>query len=410
MAGQNWVLDIIWHGMLLGCVAVANLWSSWTMEILIAASLLLHILFTILGELRWFCGRRNTFKFFVWLFYMGTKSIGKTAMDHLSVSSASGAHQLVVLWAGFFLLHLALPDSISAYSIEDSKLSWRDIVDAIFRVLEALYVVSQTNLGSRTMVAAAWMMVALGSYKYIEKTAALYRADLEHIRKSFEENKEEEEEEDETEATTQNQDDPVQLAQSLFENIGEQAIVDASGVNENPDGTSDLLDKPSEFISKVVERQVFLMFDFIFTKAAVIHTTYLLGYCIRFCSPIFAATAFVLFEMSNKDQDISADVVITRVLLSASILLETVSLLRAIGSSWAASPSRCHHKRQLSAVRHKLHLVASSLPGLIGLEREYRKWSGNIGEFNLPHFCSIRDNPDDLCSYLAMMVGIDKKD
>ena len=53
MAGEVWVLDIVWHVLLLAPNAVVSFWSSWSMEFLVLVSLLLHISLAIFAELRW---------------------------------------------------------------------------------------------------------------------------------------------------------------------------------------------------------------------------------------------------------------------------------------------------------------------------------------------------------------------
>jgi len=172
-------------------------------------------------------------------------------------------------------------------------------------------------------------MLILGAYKYGEKILALYRANLDNIRSTVEKKEElvaqngldsgcghcyrprpwtgseSEYLQEEAEA--------LLYAHSLFENICVHAMVDASDVKEDPaaqEGTSSsLLDRGWKDMCKVVEMQLSLMYDVLYTKASVIHACP--GYCIRVLAPIFTATAFVLFELSDLDQggrDLRADI------------------------------------------------------------------------------------------------------
>jgi len=155
------------------------------MEFLVLVSLLLHISLAIFAELRWH-GAGPVLKFIVWLLYVGANYVGTTALGSLSVSRATGEHQLVALWGAFFLLHLGGPDSITAWSVEDNNLSWRDALEALLRVVGAGYVVWTSVSGSWSLVISAWLMLVLSAYKYGEKILALYRANLDNIRSTVE--------------------------------------------------------------------------------------------------------------------------------------------------------------------------------------------------------------------------------
>ena len=50
MAGEMWVLDIVWHVLLLAPNAVVSFWRSWSMEFLVLVSLLLHICLAIFAR------------------------------------------------------------------------------------------------------------------------------------------------------------------------------------------------------------------------------------------------------------------------------------------------------------------------------------------------------------------------
>jgi hypothetical protein len=79
-----------------------------------------------------------------------------------------------------------------------------------------------------------------------------------------------------------------------------------------------------------------LMYDILYTKAAVMHTWF--GFAIRVVSPLAVAAALGLFRLED---DLGSyrqiDVDITYALLVAAFVLETTSLCRAIGSTWIAA-------------------------------------------------------------------------
>lgn len=83
----------------------------------------------------------------------------------------------------------------------------------------------------------------------------------------------------------------------------------------------------------MMEVELSLMYDILYTKAAVIHTWP--GYCIHIISPLTTTASFLLFHFSCKDGNHSSlDVVVTYTLLSRAFFLETTSLLSALGSTW----------------------------------------------------------------------------
>jgi hypothetical protein len=82
----------------------------------------------------------------------------------------------------------------------------------------------------------------------------------------------------------------------------------------------------------LMELELSLMYDILYTKAAMVHT--LFGYCVCIVSPAATTTALVLFQFSGKDGHSRVDVAITYILLGGALLLEIRSLLSAIVSSW----------------------------------------------------------------------------
>ena len=135
-----------------------------------------------------------------------------------------------------------------------------------------------------------------------------------------------------------------------------------------------------------IEIELSLTYDIRYTKAAVIYTWH--GYTIRVFSLISFVAALLLFLFSNEDGSVGTDVVIIRIVLAATFLLETASLLRALGSSWTIA--LLYRTRRWGWLRHAVlctrrchwfHRVVVKVEG-------YRGWSGKIGQLNLLHFCT----------------------
>ncbi|KAM0922653.1 hypothetical protein ACQ4PT_006116 [Festuca glaucescens] len=204
------------------------------------------------------------------------------ALANLSLGSASQELQLVAFWTPFLLMHLGRPDNISAYSIEDNVLAARQVLEVSGQVISAIYVLYKHivvggNSNAGTLLPASFIMFFLGIAKYIEATVALWRGGLGNIRSSLKGL------------------EPMGLSSYLMSRVrgeeldNEQALLAAHGLfyvskgafADYPFGKNPLrrdLTREKEFsggwkgVRKVVEMELSLMYDIMYTKAAVVHT------------------------------------------------------------------------------------------------------------------------------------------
>jgi hypothetical protein len=150
------------------------------------------------------------------------------------------------------------------------------------------------------------------------------------------------------------------------------------------------------YICQVVEMELSLLYDILYTKAAVIHNWY--GYCIRVATPLAVVLAFFLFKLSPKQGYTTTDVAVTYILLVGAFTLEMLSVLRAVVSTWT-----CDFLYDRGWYR---------LPGLIQCLRWVfeaagsRRWSGSIGQYSLLHFCSRESTK--MSTKLAKKMGLKK--
>lgn len=183
--------------------------------------------------------------------------------------------------------------------------------------------------------------------------------------------------------------------------ITKDAFIDFLDQN-NADEQEALSDSWDEKLYTVVNMELSLMYDLIYTKAAVVHSWK--GYILRFASPIAAMAAFVLFWLHSKEGQATADVVITYVLLAGMVVLDIKWLLRAVASTWFYSflderpRSWLHHALLCSG---KLRLIRRLIFSDLNLFRlldnnkkptRYRMWSQTIGQYNLLHECTRHES------------------
>ncbi|KAI4967341.1 hypothetical protein ZWY2020_028347 [Hordeum vulgare] len=164
----------------------------------------------------------------------------------------------------------------------------------------------------------------------------------------------------------------------------------------------------------VIEIQLSLMYDILYTKAAVIHTWH--GYTIRAISPLAILISLLLFHYSEEDRDSTevVDIGITYVLFGSALFMEWVSLLNALGSSWMfttlsnMSSPWLRYKLLCSGRWDRLRRLVLSLNPLVTCGA--RRWSGNMGQYNILHFCT-RPNSHltrPLLGRLAELVGLEE--
>lgn len=401
MAGEGWVMGIIWHVLVLARNTIVDVWGGWSMEILLGASFLMQLVLAFSAGFRW-RGDSPTLRNIIWLFYVSGDFVATLALGHLSVSGTSGKRRLVAFWAPFFLLHLGGPDSITAYELEDNQLSARYVLELVLRVTGAVYIVYKSISGSWALVPAAWLMLFVGVAKYTEKTLALHGANLVNVRSSVERQQQHQRMEGGSRRPRKlafevddDDNDLVMKAHSLF-HICKNSMVDSSVVAESDiddavaaQTKKTLFDLEWKELFTVMEIELSLMYDFLYTKAAIIHTWH--GYCIRVLSPLATTVSLVLVELSNEGsrRHKRSDIVITRVLLVATFLLELASLLRALSSTWTGfllhsklRPGWIRHEVLCMRRWHRFHSAITSL-GRPAKAQAHRQWLGKMGQLNM---------------------------
>ncbi|CAM0878726.1 unnamed protein product [Alopecurus aequalis] len=344
----------------------------------------------------------------LWPAYKVAELAPTLALGNLSLGSTSQELQLVAFWTPFLLMHLGRPDNISALSLEDNVLAARQVIDAATQVILAIYVLYKhivVGEDAGTLLPASYIMFFLGIAKYMEGTAALWQGNLGNIRsslktlspKSFSHALHSGGKDHELD-----NEHALQAAHDLFY-VSKGAFADCS-FSKNP--LKRERSNTKEFsggwkgVLKLVEMELSLMYDIMYTKAAVAYTW--VGYGIRFVSPPFTAAAFSLFWLHGKEGQRSADVIITYILLIATFILDVRSLLGTLGSTWTyafISDTMPHSSRgRWYGLRS---FVVSLDPSRLFIEEptSYRMWSGTIGRYNL-----LREYSHETTSLLSTLV------
>jgi len=384
-----------------------HLWNKFAVEIMVLVSFTLQVFLLACGGTR----RRSSsalLRIALWLAYLSADSTALYALGHLSVASRSREHLLVAFWAPFLLLHLGGPDNITAYALEDNSLWLRHLQTLIVQTLGAAYVVYKYIFVSggihdgKLLMSASICMFAAGLVKYGERVWALKKGKVSSIASSFDKSDDMGWQPSRRLARGDEKIDEEEIllrAHSHFE-ICKGAFTDVTMKRDDSSGSNRVLSESMiTVLHSVAEMELSLMYDILYTKAAVIHTWY--GFCIHLIPPLGTAAAFMLFQLSigsTGDGYYSrVDVVISYVLLAGALVLEAMSLCKAALSSWTCSffLDRSGWKWLLDAITSLRRLVRSA---------SRRHWSGSIGQYNLLDM-SVSDKNKIVC-WLAKKVGL----
>lgn len=180
---------------------------------------------------------------------------------------------------------------------------------------------------------------------------------------------------------------------------------------------------------KVVEMQVSLIHDHFYTKVEVMYTWY--GFCIRILALLATAVAFLLFNMLLLSNDYrklmnsgysKVDVVVTNVLFVGAIILDCVSLFRAMYSTWTCAlliewrRDRYGEPDEITRLRGLGLAVCTFLASmLVYLRRtvhaaEWRRrcsWSRSMGQQNLIQLCTR--SRSSRSSRMARWMGVEDR-
>lgn len=337
----------------------------------------------------------------LWLVYLLADSTAIYALGYLSHSTP---HKLAAFWAPLLLVHLGGPDSITAYTIDDSRLWLRHLLTLVVQTLGSAYVLYKyvTSAG-RLLLSASVLMFTVGVLKYGERTWALRCGSLEGIKSRirYKEVPGSKYFGDTVKNNLLNQKDDNEeelliLAHSLLGQCMKCFAGSYVWLVDCPPWVYPLEEDDTD-LYKFVEMQLSLMYDIMYTKAWVIHTWY--GYFTRVFSLVATIVTILLFSFSNKNGYSRVDVRITYFLLAGAVTLEIISVLTTIGSIWMCA-WLCSLKRT--------HLLVNVLKFLRRLVRSAskRRHSISIGQYNLLHFCTRDKN--ELGSKAAKKMGLDK--
>lgn len=375
--------------MAAGSEPLVVFWSGRGIHITVVLSFAVQVTLLLLADIR----RRAAWpvvKVVIWSAYMLADTTAIYALGHLSVVVRLPEHHLMALWAPLLLVHLGGQDNITAYAIEDNRLWLRHLQTFGLQLVAAGYVLYASSILSHPSLlrSAAILMFVVGVLKYGERVWALMGADRSASSSlsatSYKDSR------------AASQTDEVDL-ESHTDEMGEEArvLVIANSLLDVP---KQMFEGPTRFVKvkkgrlykgdfmlEVVEMQLTMMYDLLYTKAAVVHTWY--GFFVRVISLPFTVVALQLFHALG-DQDVyrRVDVLVTNVLLTGAVILETMSVLRAVFSMWTAALLYEIKWYKLGRLVQLVERLLVIMPMMVLVQRR-GYWSGHMRQHDLFKVC-----------------------
>uniref|UniRef100_A0A0E0DQX2 DUF4220 domain-containing protein n=1 Tax=Oryza meridionalis TaxID=40149 RepID=A0A0E0DQX2_9ORYZ len=374
---------------------IVQQFKDWEIQILVLLSFALQLLLFFFGGLR----RRTSrvwLRIFLWLTYLSadfiavyalgylSRHLPTTTNDHICCQTCPGKnllpsqsqrhHDLTLLWAPFFLVHLGGQDTVTAFAIEDNELWSRHLLNMIVQYGERIWALK------------------CGSQESLKSSTSSYVAALKKLLAH--------DEEDGSQVTKPAS--TVQRALKCMPGLREVFSRRQPSGNFSYEKSLD-----AQLTFKTAEIELSMMYDEIYTKAKVIQTGK--GTILRCVSLTSTVVAFVLFIlMSGSKQryynSIGVDVAITYTLFVGAFCLEACAIIIAMVSprAWASMEARGGGCNSSLLTRAAYRSWSYILPSIHPEKRQW--WSNSVGQYNLLSSC-LADGKSRITEMMAIVGG-----
>ncbi|KAH7852798.1 hypothetical protein Vadar_029317 [Vaccinium darrowii] len=395
-----------------------QIWSGWELRVLILLSLLLQIVLILFGNRRKY-STRTWVGYVIWAAYLLSDKVATFSLGVISTtrsnSSASAdksiqaSEAVMVFWAPFLLVHLGGPDTITAYSLEDNELWLRQLLFGfLIQVVLVCYLLmlslirSSSNNDPQPLTFIAIAVLVSGVLKYGEKTWVLRSSSTEHLRKALLpparagldkaelELQPRRRMNEEDSRSYQIPTDVIPEAKHLFtadrlfkifKPLYANLILD---MQDRIDGLHLLPHESPEEAFKVIAIELGFIYDVLFTKASVAHSS--TGLILRSISLVSSSAAFLAFCIVVDKHNLSTeDIITTYMLVVGAICAEIYAIVMLLFSEWTL----LRLKQQQQRFSNLLYQFISTS---CWASMNRKRWSDSIAQYNLIGFC-IADKP-----------------
>ncbi|KAG2577192.1 hypothetical protein PVAP13_6NG106500 [Panicum virgatum] len=316
----------------------------------------------------------------LWLSYQLADKTALYVLGHMAISSSpSSEHrQLMALWAALLLVHLGGQDTITALAPEDNRLWKRHLLTLVVQTAGVLYVTPVHRGSNKQLSAAAGLMAFLGFVKFVERIYVLwFSADMRNVFGLVGRLAPPAAEGIYTSPPgPMQQEEALKLAHRMLKFSMGQFIDDKAELATYQRSVIMAHHHDNDTLYKLVELQLSLIHDMLYTKSPSIHTW--LGCLIRafsWVATVVTGTLLVFHFVSSTNYGGGGfDAGVTFTLLAGAFILETASLLKAAGSTWTV---QILDNRRWNGLRRMILLFRR----LVKAADCSRRWPGFIGTY-----------------------------
>ncbi|KAF8676356.1 hypothetical protein HU200_047057 [Digitaria exilis] len=336
----------------------------WEIHLLVLISFGLQLFLFFTGGLRRH-GSNRVLRLSIWIGYLGADMVAVYALGYLS--RHDGATHGSFFWAPFLIIHLGGQDTITAFAMEDNNLWLRHLLNLVVQVALSIYVFwkSIDKHSSELLISGILLFVA-GSVKYGERIWSLKSGSFESLKSSAGNHYKR------------------RLPEAIHANgcysdapwTSLQSMIDVFHIFSARPGERYMRQQgamqPKKLL-KVLEIQLGMMYDDLYTKAHVLRTKS--GIILRGISQICLVVAFILFLTTDRQNYRRANIVITFSLFAGSFFLEACAAFIFMMSPWTLA--------WLEARKHEKLARFSWFLFTIGWPEKRPLWSNVVGQCNL---------------------------
>ncbi|KAK3220385.1 hypothetical protein Dsin_014355 [Dipteronia sinensis] len=372
-----------------------KLWKEWDLRVTVLFSLTLQIFLIFLGNRRKY-SNKLWIRIVVWSAYITADSIATFALgilsnnlielydkDHDGAGSSSSLDantQLSAFWASFLVLHLGGPDTITAYALEDNELWLRHLIGLVVQTGMALSVFLMSWTAYSLSILSLVMFLP-GIIKYAERTWVLRLATSQKRRESnrsyfFPVNGPYPGINSEEDALRFAEEDALRFAEETL-NISKHAFLDDTIPNRRYTLDTFRILLP-EYALKVIEIQVGMMYDLLYTKAPLLYTCW--GLVLRLISFVLTCSVMVLFPvLVDKHTYSKVDLSITYLLIIAAVIHDIYAALLLVLSDTFA----------VWLIEHRNDSILTKTLNCFPLQifkwscSSKKRWSNNMSQYTL---------------------------
>ncbi|XP_058114703.1 uncharacterized protein LOC131257809 [Magnolia sinica] len=339
-------------------------WNELETRFLVVFSLFLQILLIFFAPLR----RRKKCKWvspMIWAAYLLADWIAAYALRILpqithGIPECNDSHstncsrdnELFAFWAPFLLMHIGGPDTITALALEDNELWLRHFLTLAIHLFGTVYVFVFALRINRLFIPTLTIFI-VGILRYMERSYALYLASSGgfeggNLKDSLTLKGTAKEPERATGGLLPRGISGIETVQSAHRFLAtyKDLVVDhLLSIQEGMESRSYFQELQHNEAFGIIEVELGLLYDRLYTKAIVIHTS--TGYILRAVSFFSILFVLVIFYAFDKHGYHPTNKFITYTLLVGAIVLDLVAIVNLIFSDWMVASLRNPMARRL---------------------------------------------------------------